>query len=147
MRVEDDFPSIPLVGLGDVLDVIQESKVSSEAPTESPVIVLPDERREQLQAKINEYRKRMADDDEFTHPEGQLLMGSGTAYNFCVLERLLSDGTVKTFDLSAELMEKLGDRFDPAKFGNACGVIKDYCETGGAKVTGGTGLPQINPAK
>jgi len=85
----------------------------------------------------------MAKDDESTHPELQLFMGSGTAYNFCVLERLLSNGIVKTFDLSAELAEKLGDRFNPTKFGNACGVISDYCLTGGANVHEGTGLPQV----
>ncbi len=108
---------------------------------EGPVIVLPDERREQLTTKLDEYRERLNDNPNM-HPELQLLAGSDTMYKITVLQTLLDKGRVSTFDLSREMAKKLGDHFNPQLFNEACGVMSDYCTTGGKNTTGGTGLPQ-----
>lgn len=135
----EEFRTIPLPGFDEAFEDANETE-------ESPVIILPDERKEQLQAKLDEYHSRMAKDgDPYTHPEQLLFMGSGAAYKSVVLERVLRDGSLRIWDLSLELSERLGPAFNPEKFTKACAVIKDYCETGGINVQGGTGLPQINP--
>lgn len=102
----------------------------------SPVIVLPESetRREQLRIKLEEYRGRL---DKFLHPGAQM----DAICKITVLERLLRDGQVSTWDLSMELQEKYGKDFDVPSYENACGVVADYVATGGVRVEGGTGLP------
>lgn len=104
----------------------------------SPILILPDDemRKKQLQKKLEEYEKRK---DPFKHPGLQMS-------NICkieVLSRLLKDGRVITFDLANEMFDRYGSYFDIDSFNVACGVIKDYCETGGKVVSGGTGLPAV----
>lgn len=104
-------------------------------PEESPILSLPaDEGRvDQLRKKLAEYESRI---DGFRAPELQM----GAVCKKAVLERLLRDGTVNTHELSRELVQQYGSGFDPRAFNNACGVIEDYCQTGGKNVSGGTGL-------
>lgn len=101
--------------------------------TESPVIVLPDDetRKQQLRDKLAEYKGRM-------HPYRAPELQMGTICKIAVLERLLADGKVVTWDLSREMAETYG--FNVNDFKNACGVIEDYCKTGGKNLHGGTGL-------
>lgn len=106
-----------------------------------PVIVLPTNkaRRQQLLGKLEEYRGRMSD----WHPELKM----DTIYKIVVLETLLRDGQVYVEDLEFKMTNRYGAGFDSHAFDNACGVIRDYCETGGQNAFGGTGFPpQVNLA-
>ena len=58
---------------------------------------------------------------------------------FIYLEKLLEKGKVDAWELSRELQKKDG-HVDVAAFESACGVINDYCTTGGNHVRGGTGF-------
>ncbi|MDP3779448.1 MAG: hypothetical protein Q8R30_05405 [bacterium] len=101
----------------------------------SPILVLPEDkmRVEQLRKKLEEYKQRA---DPYRAPELQM----GTVCKTAILERLLRDMVVDTWQLCLEMKETYGSGFDPQKFGVACGVIADYCNTGGRNTTGGTGL-------
>lgn len=113
--------------------------MSEMTAEKSPILVLPEDkvRVEQLRKKLEEYKQRA---DPYRAPELQM----GTVCKIAVLERLLQDTTVDTWQLSLEMEETYGSGFDPWKFGTACGVIADYCNTGGQDVIGGTGLPDVN---
>lgn len=102
---------------------------------ESPVIVLPNDemRKRQLEDKLKEYKGRK---DPHRHPALQM----DTICKIEVLERLLRDGKVVTWDLSREMAKTYGDSLDVDALDNACFVIEDYCKTGGKSIDGGTGL-------
>ncbi len=105
----------------------------------SPILVLPEDkvRVEQLRKKLQEYKQRIK---PYCAPELQM----GAVCKIAVLERLLRDMVVDTWQLCLEMEETYGSGFDSEKFGVACGVIEDYCNTGGKNSTGGTGLPDVN---
>ncbi len=109
----------------------------------SPAIVLPEreERKLQLYAKLEEYKRRLGKRSGYSYMD--------TILKIRVLERLLKDKRVKTHKLSLELSREFGSDFDVERFDNACGVIENYCLTGGERAHGGTGLPpfpqQSNP--
>lgn len=103
---------------------------------ESPVwIVLPTDetRKQQLRDKLVEYKKRMV---PYRAPEMQM----NTICRTTVLEQLLCDSRVNTWELSQKMAETYGSGFDVNAFNEACGVIEDYCKTGGRNLRGGTGL-------
>ncbi len=106
---------------------------------ESPVIFFPDnaERRNQLQEKLKEYENRAK------HYRSQIHVDS--VYKIEVLNCLLKDGQVKTWDLARDMAKKYPD-FDVEVFNKACAVIEDYCKTGGKNTHGGTGLPTPKPS-
>lgn len=93
--------------------------------SQSPEIVLPIDKswQEELKGKLEEYRKRWK---PYLPPEGQI----DTTYKIKVLERLLMDGKVVTWDLSRELVRELG-KLNGHAFNNACQVIKEYCSEEG----------------
>lgn len=103
--------------------------------SESPVIVLPKDetRKQQLRDKIMEYAGRM-------HPYRAPELQMDTICKIAVLERLLNDSRVNTWELSHEMANTYGSGFDANAFNRACGVIEDYCKTGGENLHGGTGL-------
>jgi hypothetical protein len=103
---------------------------------ENPVIVLPSEKREQLEKKLLEYSGRL---DPYKAPELQM----DTLCKIEVLRRLLKEGTINTEDLKKEMARTYGSGFSEGAFLNACNVIEDYCLTGGANLKGGTGLSAI----
>lgn len=51
---------------------------------------------------------------------------------------------MNTWELSIEMDDTYGTDFSVRDFNNACGVVDDYCKTGGKNVSGGTGLPSFN---
>jgi hypothetical protein len=104
---------------------------------ESPIITLNlanDLRVRQLRAKLGEYQSRV---NIWKAPELQ----RGTFYKITILERLLMDGTVDTWELSREMNEKDGS-VDFDRWNTACSVINAYASTGGEGLVGG-GLPQV----
>ncbi len=101
----------------------------------SPTIVLPKRHVQQLHSKLVEYEGRLS---QFRAPELQM----DTICKMTVLGRLLRDGQVNTWELSREMATTYGSGFDPWAFTNACGVIEDYCKTGGQNVSGGS-LPTV----
>ncbi len=108
-----------------------------ETPKESPVLVLPTNKRrgQQLQRKLKEYEGRL----DGRRPELQM----STICKVRVLKLLLQDGKVSTWDLSLQLETEYGNAYFPGAlraFDAACGVIEDYCKTGGKNVSRGTGL-------
>lgn len=115
-----------------------------EPPRPWPTIVLPEERREQLTIKLAEYKGRIEKDDRrFQHPDFRLMVGDDATTKILILERLLKDGRVNTRELMGELRDRLGDMYNPLTLIQPILVINDYCQTGGAHASGGTGLPQI----
>ncbi len=107
---------------------------------ESPKIKFPEDitKVKSLQEKLAEYKERLGTQmkkDPHKVPE----LFTDTNYKIAVLEKLLTDGEVNTYELSRELNEKYGG-FNVDDFNNACAVIEDYAKTGGKEVTGGTGL-------
>lgn len=108
----------------------------------SPKIVLPEDSglRQQLEAKLVEYKGRY---DEYRHPELQM----DIICKIVVLEKLISDGKVDTFELSLQLADKYKDCFSVDSYNNACGVVEDYCLTGGKRTAGGTGLAESEAEK
>lgn len=111
------------------LDFLKERRGEMEK------LLLPDNetRKKQLQIKLFEYKKRIS---PYRAPEMQM----STICKISVLERLLKDGQVDTEELSREMFEVYGSGFSVHAFNNACGVIDDYCKTGGKNTHGGTGL-------
>ena len=111
----------------------------------SPKIKLPEnsEMVQRLQDKLGDYKQRLeyeeSEIDPYKAPETVFSMLVDTRYKIAVLEKLLNDGEVNTFELSKELNDQDG-RLDTQAFNNACAVIDDYCKTGGKNVRGGTGL-------
>ena len=116
-------------------DLVNDLKGIARRLEKSPVIVLPENEthKTQLRRKLEEYKGRVK---PFRAPELQM----DTIYKMTVLERLLRDGQVNTWELSREIAKTYGSDFDGHAFNNACGVIEDYCETGGQNTNGGTGL-------
>lgn len=101
----------------------------------SPVIKFPTdpERQAQLRRKLEEYKSRL---ESRQFPESQSELG----YRVTILETLLANQEVNTWNLSRELASKFKDDFDVRAFERSCAVIDDYCQTGGQHVCGGTGL-------
>lgn len=128
-----------VIGDGPVGRIYTKEPKEEDMPKEAPIISLPNDetRREQVQKKLKEYRGRM---QPYRAPELQM-------ENICkiaVLERLLRDGQVNTWDFSRKLAEEYGSGFNSNDFSLACAVIDDYCKTGGANLRGGTGLPSTS---
>ncbi len=116
----------------------------------SPVIRLPEDkgRVEQLERKLTEYqgrlerhRKKVRVEHPYWSPEQINCFLSDTRYKIIVLSRVLKDKKVKTYNLSREIAKGEAEGwFDVDAYQNACGVIDDYCLTGGQRARGGTGL-------
>lgn len=98
------------------------------------VIILPDERKAQLAAKLAEYQGRLE-----SMPDYRL----DTMHKVYVLQRLLEDGRIQPADLEAQIAEDLGPDFSRELFETAWLVMKGYCQDEGRNISGGTGLPKI----
>lgn len=114
----------------------------------SPTIRLPEDRALQvrLTAKLEEYRKRVEDERGFKHPELAhkiSLSYRDSLYKAAVLDQLLENGEVRSWDLSLELQKEHGNDFDLERFNNACGVIAAYAEGRESETFDGTGLPEV----
>jgi hypothetical protein len=138
-------------------------------PTPEPTseMALPDELAlpkdslliERLQAKLAEYKKRLVDLGEYTHPQQlvfeHLAMHSrspvDTLIKIRVLSTLLETGRVNFVSLFDELIAD--DVFEPAKlmypellahsYDNAYRVVWAYAHGKSDLVNGGTGLPEL----
>ncbi|MEK9134808.1 MAG: hypothetical protein AAB451_00665 [Patescibacteria group bacterium] len=122
---------------GDLQNIIERL----EKEKESPVLVLPEDkkRQNQLKIKLAEYKKRL---DPYCPPWVEMQMD--TICKKTVLEQLLKNGQIKTWDISLEMAKTYGSGFNVDLFNNACGVIEGYCKTGGANLRGGTGLAKVH---
>lgn len=114
---------------------------------ESPVLMKPTDETLllRLAKKLKEYKSRMDEYAEYRHPELAYGLSSGyrdSLFKTLVLEKLLTDGQVTTWEFSRELAEKYKP-FDVEKFTNACGVIAVYIGQSDDKPWGGTGLPEV----
>ena len=54
---------------------------ADQSAPKGPVIILPEDRRGQLTAKLEQYRGRL---DPYKHPDFQLMLHSDAAYKFTV---------------------------------------------------------------
>ncbi|MFA6136297.1 MAG: hypothetical protein WC705_03005 [Candidatus Paceibacterota bacterium] len=110
---------------------------------ESPIIELPDDQelRQVLENKLAEYNERLKK-NPYLSPESPEILD--TKHKIAVLEKLLKDGSVNTYNFSKELSEARDFVFDASFFNNACAVIEDYVKTGGRRTRGGTGLNKSN---
>ena len=103
-------------------------------------------RRIQMEYKLEEYKARVAkaiedlgDSANFMAPEVIAECLGVMPYRVKILERLLQINKVETWALCREMAAN-DYNFDSHLFDSACGVVKDYAETGGANLSGGTGL-------
>jgi hypothetical protein len=120
---------------GVYINMLQDTGITwPRPPSKDLEILLPDEKKAQLTAKLAEYRGRLNQDPE---------MRLDAMHKIYVLERLLADGRINPSDLSTQMAKNFGSEFDPELFDTAYGVIKDYCKTGGVNLSGGTGFPQV----
>ena len=121
------------------MEITEMSGVRDKMAEESPILVLPEDktRVEQLRKKLEEYMGRY---NPYGAPESQM----GTICKTTVLGHLLEDLVVDTFQLYLEMEKIYGSGLDAHKFNVACGVINDYCTTGGKNTCGGTGLPNLS---
>jgi hypothetical protein len=79
-----------------------------------------------LARKKAEYMERLANKDRSWCDNASRIM---------IISRLLDGRQVEYQEVYNEVYEKLGVHFVHLQFENAWGVIKDYAETGGSKVT------------
>lgn len=119
---------------------IEKDKSENQENKESPKINFPEDINivKALQKKLSEYKERLSAEikkDPYKAPEFFI----DTNYKIAILEKLLINGEVNTYELSKELNKKFGG-LDIETFKNACSIIKDYAETGGENISGGTGL-------
>lgn len=63
-----------------------------------------------------------------------------TVFKIVLLQRLLINGSISGWNIMKELAGHFGRKFNAQQYNQAFAVITDYCQTGGAKVKGGTGL-------
>lgn len=87
-----------------------------------------------IDQKIAEYEKRRKL-PEYTPTDRTELY-----YRILILRELQEKGTVNTSVLANTIEMGLDPRFDIVAFNKAVAVIKDYAETGGEDLKGGTGL-------
>jgi hypothetical protein len=118
-----------------------QSSEGKDAPT-FPKITLPDDEDiiKALQDKLAEYRERL----EKQRAEGPYRepsrFSNDMEYRIAILEKLLTDEKVDAQKLSEEIREKYGDYLDTRTFENSSAVVKNYAETSGKDLKGGTGL-------
>lgn len=120
-----------------------ESSPESRREQKYPKIEFPKkiESVKKLQDKLKEYRDRLKKESEGFQPAEQVIpVTADTRYKITVLEKVLLEGDIDTDTVAQELEVKDGQFFRQADFDNACGVIKDYCKTGGKENVGGTRL-------
>ncbi len=119
---------------------------SPELPYDYPIIefqggTVSQKRAELLFKKLKEYRRRLNfARNQTTASIENLTMDAITSYKFVVLNRLFEEGRADPFSIRIELERQLGPQFHTGSFEHAWRVIDDYCKTGGANNTGGTGL-------
>ncbi|HEB47227.1 MAG TPA: hypothetical protein ENI22_02050 [Candidatus Pacearchaeota archaeon] len=114
---------------------------------ESPKIVLPEDElgRRTLKNKLDEYKGRLEEiinQNLNMHPElirKISVKSGGLGYRIDILESLLKNRELDTYQFSLELNKKDGF-FDAESYNTAAAIIDDYCKTGGKNVKGGTGL-------
>lgn len=100
------------------------------APPNDPVL------RRQLEAKLQEYRKRLQDPDMTAHRE------ASTNYKIWVLQQLLDEGSLDFLLLKAAVSrDATNQTLAIAYLAYAWKVIENYCYNRGAHNRGGTGLP------
>lgn len=90
-----------------------------------------------LERKAEEYANRLGHSPDYAR-------FLDAYYKHQILSELLAKGELgrNGFYLAArERWERAGVDFDPIMFNKAWGIIKDYAETGGLNLRGGTGLP------
>ncbi len=115
-------------------------KEMGESKQESPSIKLPKnpEVIKKLKNKLEEYKKRLEKiknsedyNNEYNSPEEAFKKTADVYYKIKILEEVLTYGEVKTYEFLSRF-KKRDEQFNIEAFENACGVIKDYCDTGGA---------------
>ena len=90
-----------------------------------------------LRTKKEEYQKRLERKDS-AQPNSPKIIRLDF-YKLFLVDKLLTQGKVDFDEAEAELLKKF-HYFDPTNFRDAYLVIKDYTESGGNKVIGGTGF-------
>ena len=120
--------------------VKQEGDLSEQ---KGPIIELPVDPQtvEKLRRKLAEYKDRLEQfkkDNIHKHPELVLLETTDTRYKIAVLEKVI-EGNGDAWTIGREI-DKQDGNLDLLVFQNACGVIEDYCKTGGNKTIRSTGL-------
>ena len=120
---------------------------------EGPILKLPNnqERKSQLKRKLKEYAKRVEKDIKILeqnnpnwHPSQiEFFYKKSSSYmKLTVLSELFFQRELNSYELCLKLSneELIKNKKDLDNYNQACGVINDYCETGGANCINGTGL-------
>jgi hypothetical protein len=91
------------------------------------------EDRERLSLKLEEYKQRKGN---------PAVDQRKNRYKIDITQALVEHGMLDREALKEKIKTEEGENFDEFSFNDAVGVIKDYIETGGKNVYGGTGLPE-----
>lgn len=106
-----------------------------------PIIKLPNdiELQAKLERKHAQYIKRIKEKGEGRENEDASQIDYETTCKAVILERLIDDGEVDTFEFLGTETSEFHSHV-PKIYEGSVGVIKDYVETGGKHVIGGGGL-------
>ena len=98
------------------------------------------ERRDVLVNKLEEYRKRIG---KHLSPADEIQL----MYRIAILEELIKTGEVSADALLGQFMDTFRNVFNLRVFKEAYKIVKDYAETGGKNLVGGTGLSQTRETR
>jgi hypothetical protein len=112
---------------------------------ERPRIELNEAMAPQLERKLEEYKARLAEDQNATDdriyvPPEERTDLIDSEMKIAVLQALLRDKAVDTLALGDELSQK--PLWSPRLFDHACFIINAYNQNAPGTVRGGTGLPK-----
>lgn len=129
------------------LTALYEKNLATSTEKEAPIISLetvpPDdreERKEQLQLKIDEYGRRIKRKVIGQGPIININSVLHTLYKRDALKLIIKFGSLNTYAYGRALEEYFGGSIGKREFESACGVADDYVKTGGKNILGGTGL-------
>jgi hypothetical protein len=112
-----------------------EGRVVMSTQRKKMTLHWPDDpyRARQLSIKVDEYFERLRVDSN----------SMATIFKIEVGVRLRDDKSVDALVLERCMKKLYGKDFDLEHFWTACYVLEDYCLTGGAHVSNGTGLVAV----
>jgi hypothetical protein len=94
-----------------------------------------------LLAKREEYETRLSGEAYRAPDSPQGAYDKYLKYSILILNTLFVEGSVTTKAVMDELSTE--PNFDEWEAEEAIRIVHDYCETGGATLVGGTGLPEV----
>lgn len=93
-----------------------------------------------LRKKYHEYLGRIADHEQHPEIHADRSILERDAYKAHIIDTLRHRGSVDIESMAVELEDRFGKQFRYQHFMQAAAVVRNYCQSGGSDVVGGTGL-------